>query len=108
MDEQQFRRRADDALDDLNSALIDAGDDHGFDVDFQSGALTIEFDEPPGKFVVSPNTPVQQIWVSALSKSFKLDWNDDEQVFTLGETGESLNALLARLIGTHLDTEVFL
>jgi frataxin-like iron-binding protein CyaY len=35
--------------------------------------LQIVFEEPaPAKFVVSPNAPVRQIWVSALSRSYKL------------------------------------
>lgn len=108
MDEQEFHKRADEALEDLNGALISAAEDHGFDVDFQSGALTVEFDEPPAKFVISPNTPVQQIWVSALSKSFKLDWDGDAHVFIYPETGESLNTLLSKVISTHLQTDVFL
>jgi iron donor protein CyaY len=107
MDAQLFKRRADEALEDLNQSLIVAGEDHGFDVDFQSGALTVEFDQPPGKFVVSPNAPVFQIWVSALSKSFKLEWNDEEQQFVLPETGESLNLVLAKVISTHLGADVF-
>jgi CyaY protein len=107
MDPQQFQRRADEALEDLSQSLIDAGDNLGFDVDFQGGALTVEFDEPPAKFVVSPNAPVQQIWVSALSKSFKLDWNEEEHIFTYPETGESLQILIAKVISTHLGTDVF-
>lgn len=107
MDPQQFKTRADDALEDLSQSLIDAGDNLGFDVDFQGGALTIEFEMPPGKFVVSPNAPVQQIWVSALSKSFKLDWDEEEFVFVLPETGESLQALLNKVISTHLGRDVF-
>ena len=47
MDVQQFRNRSDGALENLNQALITAGDDHGFDVDFQNGALTVEFEKPP-------------------------------------------------------------
>lgn len=108
MDEQLFRKRADEAMDDLNSALIDAGENHGFDVDFQSGAITVEFEEPPSKFIVSPNAPPQQIWVSALSRSFKLDWDEDTMSFVYPETGESLNTLLAKVISTHLQTDVFL
>lgn len=107
MDDQQFRTRADDALEDLNAALIQAADDHGFDVDFQNGALTVEFETPPGKFVVSPNAPVKQIWVSALSRSFKLSWDDDVQTFVLPETGETLNTVLGKVISTHLDADVF-
>jgi len=107
MDDQQFRNRADEALEDLNTALIAASDDHGFDVDFQNGALTVEFETPPSKFVVSPNAPVKQIWVSALSRSFKLSWNDEMHAFVYPETGETLNTLLAKVISTHLDADVF-
>jgi frataxin-like iron-binding protein CyaY len=78
MDPQLFKKRSDEALEDLSQALIVAGENYGFDVDFQNGALTVEFDAPPAKFVVSPNSPVYQIWVSALSKSFKLEWSDEE------------------------------
>lgn len=107
MDDQQFRNRADEALEDLNAALIVAGDDHGFDVDFQNGALTVEFDEPPSKFVVSPNAPVRQIWVSALTRSFKLGWDDETQAFVYSDTGETLNTLMSKVISTHLNADVF-
>ena len=108
MDDQQFHQRADAALDDLNKALIAAGENYGFDVDFQSGALAVEFDEPPSKFVVSPNTPVRQIWVSALSRSFKLDWDEETQAFVYPETGESLHSLMANVISEHLGVPVVL
>ena len=49
----------------------------------------------PAKFVVSPNAPVQQIWVSALSRSYKLTWSDDAGTFVLD--GESLDAMMKRL-----------
>jgi iron donor protein CyaY len=107
MDDQLFKRRADEALEDLSQTLIDAGDSHGFDVDFQSGALTVEFDAPPAKFVVSPNAPVRQIWVSALSRSFKLEWSEEQYAFVYPETGESLNSLLAKVISAHLGVDVF-
>ena len=107
MDEQLFKKRADEALEDLNSALIVASDDHGFDVDFQGGALTVEFETPPSKFVISPNAPVQQIWVSALSRSFKLGWDDEVHAFVYAETGETLHTLLSKVISTHLNADVF-
>jgi iron donor protein CyaY len=107
MDDQQFRNRADEALEDLNSALIVAADAHGFDVDFQNGALTVEFEEPPAKFIVSPNAPVKQIWLSALSRSFKFSWDEEAQAFVYPETNETLHTVLAKVISTHLDTDVF-
>jgi len=36
-----------------------------FEVEDQSGALHVSF-EDQSKFVISPNAPVRQIWISAL------------------------------------------
>ena len=59
------------------------------------------FEEPsPAKFVVSPNAPVRQIWVSALSRSYKLAWSDDASAFALD--GETLASLVERLARLHL------
>ena len=101
MDEQDFRHKADEALNSLYRALNDAADDYGFEVDNQAGAISIEFEEPKGRFVVSPNAPVRQVWVSALSRSFKLSWSDEAKTFVLD--GETLDALLDRLVRQFLD-----
>jgi CyaY protein len=106
MDEQEFRLRADKSIDRLFRALSEAGDDYGFEADLNGGALTVEFDEPPAKFVVSPNAPVKQIWVSALSKSFKLGWDEAESAFVLEETGQTLLDLMSDLVGRHLGENV--
>src|SRR5271168_2659229 len=98
MDDQLFRNRADEALGDLFRRLSAASDRFPFEADFNSGALAIEFEEPPAKFVVSPNSPVRQIWVSAHSKSFKLDWEDARKEFVLAGTGESLAPMVGRAI----------
>jgi iron donor protein CyaY len=108
LDEITFRRHADAALESLKKALILAESDADFEVEEQNGALNITFDEPPAKFVLTPNTPVRQIWISALSTSFKLDWDDAAQTFVLLKTGESLKPLVARLITEHLGSEVVL
>ncbi len=108
MDEQEFKRRADEALDHLYRKLSDAADDHEFEADFNAGALAIEFEEPPGKFVVSPNAPVRQIWVSAHSRSFKLGWDPARQAFVYPDSGETLAELIAKAIGKQLGEEVSL
>ena len=106
MDEQEFKNRADASLQQLYKKLAAAADQYDFEPDFNAGALAVEFEEPPGKFVVSPNTPVRQIWVSAHSKSFKLDWSDTAQAFVLPETGQTLADLMADAIGRQLGQEV--
>jgi CyaY protein len=108
MDEQDFKKRADESLSSLHRALSGAADDYGFDVDFNSGALGIEFEDPPAKFVISPNTPVRQIWVSALAKSYKLDWDVVENSFVHIESGDSLKALIEKVISKQLKEEVSL
>jgi len=108
IDEQEFKKRADDALTALHRALIAAADDYGFDVDFNAGALGIEFEDPPAKFVVSPNAPVRQIWVSALAKSYKLDWDIVENSFVHLESGDTLKDLLEKAISKHLGEDISL
>jgi len=99
----EFRRHAEVALDSLKRHLIEReeADEAGFEVEEQNGVLNVLFDEPPGKFVITPNTPVRQIWISALATSFKLDWDKEGQAFVLPRTGEDLTPLVDRLISEH-------
>ncbi len=76
IDEQKFRKMAEESLEQLRRALEKAADTYEFEVDLNQGALTVEFEDPPARFVVSPNAPVRQVWVSARVKSFKLDWDE--------------------------------
>ncbi|HWF10549.1 MAG TPA: iron donor protein CyaY [Bryobacteraceae bacterium] len=107
MDENEFRKRSDAALTALERALQKASDAHDFEVDRNQGALTIEFDDPPAKFVVSPNAPVRQIWVSARVQSFKLDWNADAEVFVLPD-GRNLGRLIEDVISAQLEEPISL
>jgi frataxin len=106
MDEQEFRTEADKALQGLYQKLASASDQYEFEPDFNSGALSIEFEEPRGKFVISPNTPVRQIWISAHSRSYKLDWNQAQGAFVLGSTGQNLESFIEEAISTHLGETV--
>lgn len=102
LDETTFRRHCDTAIDALKKSLIEAEEEGGFEVEEQGGVLNILFEEPPGKFVITPNTPPRQVWISALSTSFKLDWSDSVGNFVLPKTGETLPALVDRVIKEHL------
>jgi CyaY protein len=100
LSDQEFRLQADHALEALQRALMPLADAEDFEVELQNGVLQVVFEDPPAKFVVSPNAPVRQVWVSALSRSYKLSWAPDAQAFTLD--GETLNTLLERLARQHL------
>jgi iron donor protein CyaY len=103
MTEQEFRLHADQALEGVQRALLPLADQEGFEVELQNGVLQIVFEEPsPAKFVVSPNAPVRQVWLSAMSRSYKLAWSPDASSFMLD--GESLTSLVERLARQHLAT----
>ena len=99
--EQDFRLEADRALERAQHSLLPLADEEDFEVELQNGVLQVVFEDPaPSKFVVSPNAPVRQIWVSAMSRSFKLTWSGASSQFELD--GETLDALLARLVREYL------
>jgi iron donor protein CyaY len=102
LDEITFRRHADHAIETLKRTLIDREEEDGFEVEEQNGILNILFEDPPAKFVITPNTPPRQIWISALSTSFKLDWVESSQNFVLAKSGETLPQLIDRVIEEHL------
>jgi iron donor protein CyaY len=103
LDEAQFRRESDNALESLKQALIAAEDDSGsFEFEDNNGVMNIIFENGSSKFVVTPNTPVRQIWISAQATSFKLEWSEAVGAFVLPKTGESLIRLTERLLREHL------
>ncbi|MBI4892065.1 MAG: iron donor protein CyaY [Acidobacteria bacterium] len=99
LSDPEFQQLADQALTSLCSRLAEASDNFDFDVDMNNGALTVEFEDPPQRFVVSPNSPVKQIWVSAHVQSYKFDWNGTAFALPTGQTldemmGEAIRKLI--------------
>lgn len=106
LDEATFRRESDRALESLKQSLIHAeeeADEPIFETEEKNGVLNVLFEEDGSKFVFTPNTPVRQIWISALSTSFKLEWSDTAKAFVLAKTGEELKPLTQRLLREHLN-----
>jgi iron donor protein CyaY len=104
LDEAQFRRESDRALEALKQALIAAEDQSGgFEFEDNNGVMNIIFEDGSSKFVVTPNTPVRQVWISALATSFKLEWAEDQHAFVLPKTREALIPLTERLLREHLN-----
>jgi len=107
MDEQDFRKKCDQALETLRQRLLTLGDEHGFEVEGASGKLEVLFEEPEEtRFVISPNTPVRQIWISALATSFKLGWSEQAGAFVLDKTGENLNQVMSRILSQQLGSAI--
>src|ERR1700680_1789408 len=102
--ENDFRSYAENKLEALKKSLMAAEDSAELEVEDQAGALHISF-EDGSKFIISANSPVRQIWISALATSFKLDWSEENNDFVLPKSGEWLNPLVARLINQQLGEE---
>ena len=101
LSEQEFRIKSDEALERARRELMNLADEAGFELELQNGVLNLVFEEPSEtKFVVSPNAPVRQIWVSAMGRSFKLAWSPELSAFALNS--ELLVPLLDRLTRTFL------
>ena len=99
--EQEFRVKSDEALEQARRALLPLADREGFEVELQGGVLNVLFEEPAeARFVISPNAPVRQIWVSAMAKGYKLSWVPELGAFALDS--EALPDLLDRLARTQL------
>jgi iron donor protein CyaY len=107
LSEHNFQKKADAAFEDLKRRMLKLGDEYGFDVEGESGKLEVIFEDPePAKFVVSPNTPIREIWISALSTSFKLAWSEARDAFVHEKTGEDLYAVMSRVTSQQLGTQV--
>ena len=104
IDESTFRRESDQALESLKQSLIAAEDNDGtFEFEDNNGVMNIIFEDGSSKFVVTPNTPIRQIWISAQATSYKLDWSEASRAFTLSKTGEELKPLIQRLLREQLN-----
>src|SRR5277367_5257890 len=107
MDEQDFQRKSDAAFESLTKRLLELEDENDFQVEGSVGKLEVEFDdEDETRFVISPNAPVRQIWISALTTSFKLGWSESAQAFVQEKTGETLNQVMSRILTEKLGTPI--
>jgi CyaY protein len=104
IDEATFRRESDNALETLKQSLIAAEDNDGtFEFEDNNGVMNIIFENGSSKFVITPNTPIRQVWISAQATSYKLDWSESSNAFALSKTGEDLKTLTQRLLREHLN-----
>ena len=109
LDEKDFQKKADAAFQELKKRLLVLADEHDFDVEGESGKLEVIFEEPEeARFVISPNTPIREIWISALSTSYKLGWSDAKKAFVHEKTGDDIFGVMNRVISQQLGTAVSL
>jgi CyaY protein len=49
---------------------------------------------------------MREIWISALSTSFKLGWSEAKSAFVLEKTGEDLTGVMSRVISQQMGSAV--
>jgi iron donor protein CyaY len=102
--EAEFQQHAEDAIAELELAFGELAEERDIDVQVEGGVLSVNFEEgEPGKFIVSPNSSVRQLWVSARMSSYKFDWVIEDGVFALAGTSETLKQAMTRLTQEQLD-----
>lgn len=105
--EHDFQQKTAEALEDLEERLSPIAEENEFDVEAGGGMLTLVFEEPtPAKFILSPNSPARQIWVSALSTSFKFGWDEAAQGFVLDRNGDPFLSVIRDLLKKQLGKDV--
>src|ERR1051325_2722864 len=65
LSEAEFQKKAEEAIKELERAFGDLAESKDIDVEVEGGVLSVTFEEgEPGKYIVSPNSSVRQVWVS--------------------------------------------
>jgi iron donor protein CyaY len=101
--EAEFQRHAEQAIAELERAFGELAEERDIDVQLEGGVLSVNFEEgEPGKFIVSTNSSVRQVWVSARVSSFKFDWVSEDEGFSLAGTGDTLKQVMTRLTQEQL------
>ncbi|MGA9773847.1 MAG: iron donor protein CyaY [Blastocatellia bacterium] len=103
LSDSEFQQKAEGAIDELEESYGALAEERDIDVQVEGGVLSVTFDEgEPGRFIVSPNSSVRQLWVSARVASFKFDWSNEAGGFVLAGTGEPLRQVMTRLTQEQL------
>ncbi|MEI8135445.1 MAG: iron donor protein CyaY [bacterium] len=92
-------------LDDQLSSLIDAGSD--FDLEKNGDVLSIIFDDG-SKFIISPNSPVNQLWVSANYEGHRFNYSESEANWSDEKSGQLFTEYLSVLLGEKLGEAISL
>jgi len=101
--EAEFQQHAEQAIAELERAFGNLAEERDIDVQVEGGVLSVNFEEgEPGKFIVSPNSSVRQVWVSARVSSLKFDWSEQTHEFVFAANGETLKQAMSRLTREQL------
>ena len=87
------------------SDLIDSG--QSFDLDRRGDVLTIEFEDGE-KIVITPQAPLEQLWISANYAGHRFNWSESDNAWLNEKGGERFLAFLAQAINEHVTDPITL
>jgi CyaY protein len=90
-------------LDNKLSSLIDGDSD--LDVERSGDVLTISFSDG-AKFIISPNSPVNQLWVSANYEGHRFNFDGGKRFWIDEKTGQEFHVYISRLLSDKLGEEI--
>jgi len=103
-----FTERYDETIEELESKLsqlIDNGSE--FDYEMEGQVLKIEF-ENGEKYIISPNSPVNQLWISADYAGHRFNWSDAISDWVNEKSDEPMRAYLSKALSEKLGEAVSL
>ena len=92
-------------LEDTLSSLIDSGSD--FELEKNGDVLVIIFSDG-SRFIISPNSPVNQLWVSANYEGHRFNFNESNLSWIDDKSKEEFLAYLSRLLSEKLSETISL
>ena len=108
LSEDEFKEKAEWTILALEASFAELAEEHDIDVEVAGGVLSVTFEEgTPGKFIISPNSVVRQLWVSARAASYKFDWLEEADDFVLVGSGEPIHEVMRRLTKEQLGGATF-
>jgi iron donor protein CyaY len=91
------------ALDDRLSTLIDGGNDFEFE---KSGDNLVVIFPDGAKFIISPNSSVNQLWVSANYEGHRFNFDGARLAWVDEKTGQEFHEYMSRLLSDKLGEEL--
>jgi CyaY protein len=97
------------AFPELNALVraLDAVELDGFEAEFASDILTIEFSDGT-RYVVNSHRAARQIWMAAERNAWHFDYDPESRRWIAGKSGDELWSTVARVLEKRLGVKVTL
>jgi iron donor protein CyaY len=89
----------------LEDLLLALDEELNIDCELVDTKMTVSIAKPKAQWVISTNSGAKQIWMAALTKSWKLD-EDGKGGFVLKDSGQSLKEVVSHCLTQQLGKKI--